>query len=197
MNYAKMQPTPSYAHGPTCICADKQKDETCTAHTLLCTCAELPDSVPCYVWIHLAAGTDRVVTFESLAAAYAWAEKYMFTDCACLWESVRDLSRGGDDPVWTAADGAIWTVRHMTWNTSLCLIKNNISRGVKPWKDHWMMLSTDRHQVLLGLGVDLPVAEKAWISPFSYTLEAHDQPDDMPPLIYVGYDDMPALIPLK
>jgi len=172
MSYDNMQPTPSFAHANPCLCAGRN-----TA-----------DKQPCYLWIHLPYGPGRVITFDSITAAYTYGEKYVFTDQA-RHATDDDGDGGGDGPTWTSSDGMKWIAPYMDWDMTLCKILNDISDGIKPHKDHWLFVSTERHQMLIGLGFNLPLDSQ--LSRWGYSLEAHDKPDDMPALLYQNFNNIP------
>lgn len=63
------------------------------------------------------------------------------------------------------------------WNVTLCEILKDVSQNVIPNGKHWLYISTEIHQILIGLGSDLPEEN---IPMRGYTLEEHDKPEDIP-----------------
>ena len=156
-----MQPTPTKTDVPICD-SDRQ---------------------PCYLWIHLPVSPGRVITFPSIKQAYTFAEKYVYE------ENARPLLPGDEvkkefDTTWSNADGVMWVSPGMFWNMTLAQIYNDISAGNIPDYNQWMTLGTVEHQMIIGLGSDLPEdCYTRFCVPNGYTLEDHDKPEDMPPLL--------------
>jgi hypothetical protein len=140
------------------------------------------DAQTCYLWIHLVSGYDRVITFPSVKQAYVYAEQYVFENNAQPSE-VTDNTDNTNDVVWTAADGGIWVSPDTLWDATLTKIYDDITADTLPKDKQWDILSTCCHQMVIGLGADLSedCANKYCTS--GYTLEDHDKPEDMPPLL--------------
>jgi hypothetical protein len=142
-----------------------------TSHEITCTC--VPTAVPIYLWIHLPYGPARIITFPDARLAYTYATNYItseIVDLLSVGESVCDIS----------------------YDMTLCSLTAAIEAGtVGSNNGHWMIMSTDRHQMLVGLGTNVP-AELCHLMPNGYTLEAHDQMDDMPPLVYPAVASAPV-----
>ena len=135
-----------------------------TSHEITCTC--VPTTASIYLWIHLPYGPARIITFPDARMAYTYATNYINTeivDLLSVGESVDDIS----------------------YDMTLCSLTAAIEAGTTPPRHgHWMIMSTDRHQMLVGLGTNVPAELCHLMMPNGYTLEAHDQMDDMPPLVY-------------
>lgn len=141
-------------------------DTNTTTHDTPCACVSVDKA--CYLWIHLPHGPGRIITFPSPALAYAFADKYISGEMAALVAE----SEGQYEP-------------DVQRDITQCRLSTEMATGVKPARDgHWFIMSSDRHQILVGLGLDVP-KDLLHLMPSGYTLEAHDQPDDMPPLVYL------------
>jgi hypothetical protein len=161
MSFEKMQPTPT---------------KTDVTQSPL-------DIQPCYLWIHLPYTPDSVITFPSIKQAYAFAEKYVYEKNArpLVPAEEIDTDRGA---VWTATDDVKWISPDMYWDNTLDKIYDDIKADTLPAYKQWMVVSTGSHQMLIGLGFDLPnECINHFCAPRSYTLEDHDKPEDMPPLL--------------
>ena len=141
------------------------------------------DTQTCYLWIHIPVGYGRVITFPSIKQAYTFAEKYVYEENARPLLSTEQADKEFDTS-WTGADGVIWISPGMGWDMPLTKIYDDISSGNLPKHNQWMTVSTACHQMLIGLGLDLPVeCSTRFCVPDGYTLEDHDKPEDMPPLL--------------
>jgi hypothetical protein len=145
-----------------------------TSHEMICAC--VPTTVPIYLWIHLPYGPARIITFPDARMAYTYAENYItskIVDLLAVGESVGDIS----------------------YDMTLCSLTAAMEAGTTPpCNGHWMIMSTDRHQILVGLGTNVPAELCHLMMPNGYTLEAHDQMDDMPPLVYPAVAAAPAAL---
>lgn len=165
-----MQPTPTKADIPIC-------DE---------------DARACYLWIHLPQGPGRIITFPSIKQAYAFAEKYVLEDNASPLLVRRSAFRYRErscDTTWTSADGVKWISPTMTWDNTLYKIYIDIQSGKIPEYKQWMTVFTTKHQMIIGLDSDLPETCRQYTGVDGYTLEAHDKPEDMPPLLWSPYNE--------
>jgi hypothetical protein len=141
-------------------------DTNTTIHETPCTCVSVEK--PCYLWIHLPQGPGRIITFPSPALAYAFADNYISGEMATL-----------------VADSDGQYVPDVQRDITLCRLSREIATGVNPVHNgHWFIMSSDRHQMLVGLGENVPM-DLLHVLPSGYTLEAHDKTDDMPPLVYL------------
>lgn len=150
-------------------------------HSEPCTCPEVEPTTPCYVWIHRPFSPGRVVTFNKISDAYDFGIKLIFYERAAPLNPVD--SADSTDITWTAQDGTHWLCPDTVWDVKLCKILTDVSQNVKPFRNHWCYISTEMHQVLIGLGSNIPDED---IPMRGYTLEEHDKPEDMPPLLYLS-----------
>jgi hypothetical protein len=150
-----------------------------TSHETPCTCVAV--DTPCYLWIHLPHGPGRIITFPNPALAYTFADNYINGEMATL-----------------VAESEGQYMPDVQRDITLCRLSAEIATGIKPARDgHWFIMSSDRHQMLVGLGQNVP-NDLLRLMPSGYTLEAHDQPDDMPHLVYepkVASDSAPEPAP--
>ena len=138
------------------------------------------DVQPCYLWIHLPYDTGRVITFPSIKQAYVFAENYVFDKNAYPL-----VDAASSDVIWTAADGVKWVSPTMTWDKTLSKIYDDIQNCNLSEDKQWLAITTTYHQMIIGLGSDIPEKCRLYTPPSGYTLEAHDAPEDMPQLLWM------------
>lgn len=150
------------------------------------------DAQTCYLWIHLVSGYDRVITFPSVKQAYLYAEQYVFETSLKPDEVTHNTIKAvktikainTNDVVWTAADGITWVSPDTCWDITLTKIYDDITAGTFPEDKQWDILSTCYHQMVIGLGTDLSEDCVNKYCTHGYTLEDHNKPEDMPPLLH-------------
>ena len=159
MSFAEMQPTPT--------------------KTDIMTLVGTTDAQPCYIWLHLPYGRGRIITgFTSIRQAYVYAEKYIYEANARPFIETPDTDTDDDNIIWTAADGKKWVSPGMSWNWLLSDIYVDIETYNKPKHDQWFCLSTNRHQIIIGLGNNLPPAYRLCMyNHAGFDVEPLDSPD--------------------
>jgi len=148
------------------------------------------DAQTCYLWIHLVSGYDRVITFPSVKQAYLYAEHYVFETSLKPDEVTHKTIKADNtnDVVWTAADGITWVSPDTCWDITLTKIYDDITADTLPEDKQWDILSTCYHQMVIGLGTDLSEDCVNKYCTHGYTLEDHDKPEDMPPLLRTAFE---------
>lgn len=169
-----MYPLPELSHGNPCTCS--------------IYCTEKQNKSPAYLWIHLPETHDRVITFDSVTDAYAYGIKYIFDESARPVRSDDDNDLDFWDLIpWTAADGTNWCIPYLSLYLTLCDTLNSIAAGLDSCDDPLLFLTTEKRQLLIGLGHDLPhtPTTSRMVDKDGYTLEHHADQTIDPTIIYM------------
>lgn len=155
-----MYPLPELNHGIPCTCS------------IYCTVEQ--NQSPCYLWIHLPKTHGRVITFDSLTDAYTYGIRYIIADSARPLKSDddNDLDFWDLEP-WAASDGTNWCIPYLSRYMNLCDWLNSVASGLMQEDSPLIFLTTEKRQLLLGLGKNLPYTSDTihMIKNYGYTLE--------------------------
>jgi len=152
------------------------------------------------LWIHLPKTHGRVITFDSLTEAYAYGIKHIFESNARPLRPDDDYDLDFWDLLpWTAADNTNWCIPYLSRYMTLCDLLNSAASGLKPEDSPLLFLTTEKCQLLIGLGRTLPHTSDIikMIKPHGYTLEHISDPTVNPNIIHCDTDDLPDIIELE
>jgi hypothetical protein len=150
---------------------------------------------PCYLWHHGYHGIDSIVLYETIADAYAAAQKQV-----ALLKTTPNYWHKTHDEILSDIDTNSFTHNHVFPE----------QMGQPDAKDRlWSVYQTAGLQVYLGLGIYLPADQEAHSCPEGYNIiDSKTEDPEMPPLfrcpvdthtdIIIPLDDediMPPLIP--
>lgn len=136
------------------------------AHDRFCTCNMSFDAKPCYLFIHFPHKQSKVITFNSIRAACAYAEKYIID------HEGKDIMPDDDidyefDTIWTIGDGVIvWAA--VEWMNTVCSILKDVSNNTD---SDWPFMITKNHQMIIGLGTNLNDNQRQLCDRYGYSLE--------------------------
>ena len=135
----EMQPAPSFVHNPDyCNC---------------CTKGEITNA-SWFLLIQSPHKPEQVNVFESLTAAYKYAEDYVYLNSAKQTRRLNTTDYYG--ALWTAATGVKWEVEGMEWITRVCDIVDDIETSNTPECGLWQVIDTNEYKMLIGRGITPP-----------------------------------------
>lgn len=154
------------------------------AHSLPCTCSSVvTDSRGCFLWIRKPDTPDKVITFNSISAAFAYGERCIINDDAVAMIPGTDGYE--DQTVWSFDNGLDYWAK-VDWYWSLCCIFADVSANVTPASGVWPIMRSRTALISIGLGHDLTEEQRMGCSNYGYTLNSYDTLDDVPPLLWVS-----------
>jgi hypothetical protein len=126
--------------------------------------------------------------FDSVTAAFVYGVQYIFADSARPIRSDDDNDLDFWDLLpWTTADGTTWCIPYLSRYLTLCDTLNSVAAGLKPDDDPSLFLTTEKRQLLIGLGTDLPHTDttRRMLKLYGYTLEHNASQTVNPNVIYM------------
>lgn len=176
-----MQPAPTFVHNPDyCNC--------CTKGDII--------NASWFLWVHYMHRPGQVIAFESLTAAYKYAEDYAYLNSAKQTRRLNTTDYYG--ALWTAANGVKWEVEGMEWTTRVCDIVDDIEKSSAPDCGLWLVIDTNEYKMLIGRGVSPPPGNDL-VTPHGYTVAPAQQQPKQPTPISLGpytarkwYDEDPG-----
>jgi hypothetical protein len=155
-------------------------------HSLPCTCpvnSSVADSTPCFLWIRKPDNPDKIITFNSITAAFAYGERCIINDDAQTLVSGTDVY--DQDTVWSFDNGIIYWA-NIDWYWSLCCILSDVLINVRPTSGVWPIMRSSAQFMSIGIGSDLTEIQRTGCPIEGYTLESYDTLGDIPPLIWTS-----------
>jgi hypothetical protein len=114
------------------------------------------DGRTCFLWIHHYRDPSRVIVFPSIKQAYVFAERHALSIHARQFTVSDETRDPSQNIIWKAKNGTKWIAPELFWDNTLSKIYEDIETKNLDDDYTWMALSSNTHQILIGLGNDLP-----------------------------------------